>query len=81
MRSKPLHKTKQCTPRIITLIIPPLPATLVTNSAVQGIISVWHLNSFFPFKDAGSIRQEGQVENIERREIPQACAVCCGEMG
>jgi hypothetical protein len=63
----------------MTLRIPPLPTTLVANSAVQGIISVWHLNSSFPIKDAGSIKQEGQVENIWRRKIP--CPVCCGETG
>ena len=72
MRSKHAHSP----PGIITLSTPPFPATLVANSAVEGIISVRRLNSFFPFKDAGIIKQEEeQVENIWRRKIP--CAVCC----
>ena len=63
-------------PGIITLSTPSFPATLVANSAIEGIISVWHLNSFFPFKDAYSIKQkEAQVENIWRQKIPRA--VCC----
>jgi len=53
---------------------------LVANSPVQGIISIWHLNSFVPFKDAGSGKQEEGVEHIWRQKI--RCAVCyytCGD--
>ena len=45
----------------------------VVNSAVQGIVSVWHLNSFIPFKNAGRIKQEeGQVEHL----APEG-TLCC----
>ena len=44
---------------IITVSIPPIPAMLVTNSTVRGIISVWQLNGFVPFKDTDSIKQRG----------------------
>ena len=64
----------------IAVSIPPILAMLVTNSTVLGITSVWQLNSFVPFKDTDSIKQEdGEVENNWNRRI--RCAVCYYSLG
>lgn len=57
MRAKPLHQT-MCTLLLVSQPSAFHPATLVADSAVQGITSACHLNNFFPFKDADRIKQE-----------------------
>ena len=61
---------------IITVSIPPIVAMLVTNFAFRGIISVWQLNGFVPFKDTDSIKQEdGEVEISWHLRISTLCVI------